>query len=64
MPKIKPKFKTYSLIEDAVERGLSFALNRLEDAGVYTTDEQRESVFPAMRNEIMVALAEIIIFDN
>ena len=65
MPKkIKPKFKAYSIVHDAVEHGLQYALNRLEDGGVEITDDQRAACIDPMMNELMIALCEIINFDD
>jgi len=56
--------RTYTIIEDAVYRGLGFALNRLEDAGADITDKQRKAAWDHMLNEVMIALSEVIDFDR
>ena len=46
----------YSVVSDALESGLQFAMNRLEDHGVRISDSQREASLPNMLNELMIAL--------
>ncbi len=55
------RLNAYSLISDAVESGLGFALNRLDDVlDNCLTEEQRESATGPMLNEIMIALENVI----
>lgn len=58
--KVKPKLSSYHIISDAVQSGLRFALNRLEDHGVEISDAQRLASIDPMMNELMIALDSVI----
>ncbi len=58
-PKCRLRFKAYDLVAEKLEEGLGFAMNRLVDAGVQITEEQREAALPFMLNELQVALSDI-----
>ena len=63
MPKKKAilKFNAYSIVKDAIETGLGFAMNQLEDVmGKPIPYEIREAAMPSMLNEVMCYLAEVI----
>ena len=47
----------YGIVSDALEHGLQFAMNRLEDHwGLSIPDEVRTEALPHMLNELMIAL--------
>lgn len=61
MKKAKLRLTAYGLIEDAVEKGIGFALNRLEDTWDQTIpDPVRDEAKPKMLHEIMNYLSEVI----
>lgn len=60
--KVIPKLNVYRIISDAIENGLGFAMNRLQDHGVEISDEQREASLDQMLNEILIALEEVVEF--
>jgi hypothetical protein len=65
MPKIRLALKPYSMVSDAVESSLGFALNRVEDCcDIEITDENRVELKPLMLNEIMLALEAVIDFER
>lgn len=61
---VRPKLNTYRIISDAVEHGLGFALNRLEDHGVEISEEQRLAATEPMMNELMLAICDVIDFGD
>jgi hypothetical protein len=60
---LKLKHDAYSIISDALEHGLQFAINRLEDHGAFITEEVRASALPFMLNELLLAL-DVIDWDK
>ena len=63
--KVQARLHSYDLIQDAVETGLRFALNRLEDTtDRCLTDRERELALPRMLDEVMNFLAEVVDFDK
>jgi hypothetical protein len=58
--KIKPKLRSYLIMSEAIEKGLHFALNRLEDTGAKITQKQRDAAIPNMLNEILVSLSNVV----
>lgn len=59
--KVKLKLDAYGIVHDALETGLRFALNRLEDVTNQTIPpEQRQAAMDPMLNEIMLALSGVV----
>ena len=54
-------FKAYTLVERAVEEGINFGWNR---GHKYADDPEPEVIKEAILNEVMLALSEIIDFDE
>ena len=60
---LKLKHDAYGIISDALEHGLQFAMNRLEDHGVEIPENIRAEALPSMLNELMIAL-DVIDWDK
>ena len=59
--KAKLKLNTYKIVQNAVETGMKFALNRLEDTTYEPiTEFHKTSALPGMVDEIMLALDEVV----
>lgn len=65
MPKVKVKravrLKAYSIIDDAVERGIGFGWHR---AHKYVDNPTEETIKEKMRDEVMLALTEVLDFSE
>lgn len=57
----KLKLKTYSIIEDAVEKGISYRLNR---AHKHTDTPSQETLAQEIERAVMFELEEVIDFEN
>lgn len=57
----KLKLKTYSIIEDAVERGVSYGLNR---AHKHTDTPIQETLAQEIERAVMFEIEEVIDFEN
>lgn len=55
------KFRVYSIISEAVDTGIEFGINR---AYKHTDKPTTESIKNNLNNEIMLALSEVINFDE
>lgn len=55
------KFKTYAIIQCAVEEGIAYGLNR---AYKHTEDPGREQVATEIEQAVMFSLTEIIDFEG
>lgn len=59
------KLKSYSIVSDAVEGTLGFALNRIEDAtDRHFSEDERNRIIPSILNEIMIGLDEVITWEE
>lgn len=55
------KFKTYAIIERAVEEGIAYGLNR---AYKHTDDPSKEQIAMEIEQAVMSSLTEVIDFDD
>lgn len=59
--KVSLKMNAYSQVQDKLEEGLRFAINRLEDITPFSlSDNERVAVIEPMLNELMLSLSEVV----
>ncbi len=69
--KVMLKLHTYDIVRDAVEQGLGFAINRLEDCGWHSDapdtgayERRRVEALERMTIEVMSSLSDVVAWEE